>query len=100
MVEDNNDEARASENEDIKRRAENLDKMEEIYDKILEDKEKGLTTRCTEVLDGIDVDDSKPYFRMTSTAVMNDDEIEELKRQELESAMEQLESFGSNWHTF
>ena len=36
MVEDNNDEARASENEDIKRRAENLDKMEEIYDKLLE----------------------------------------------------------------
>jgi len=38
--------------------------MEEIYDKILESKAGG--QHGTGVLDKIDVDDTKPYFRMTS----------------------------------
>jgi len=40
IVEENNETDRGSENSVIRRRAENLDKMEEIYDRLLEDRKK------------------------------------------------------------
>ena len=51
--------------------------MEEIYDRLLEAKKtKNESARCLNVLDKIDIDDDRPYFRMTSSVMIDDKEIE------------------------
>ena len=63
VVEVHNDENRECENYDKKRRALNMDKLEEIYDHIVDAKRDGLENKC---LDKVDVKDTKPYYRATS----------------------------------
>jgi hypothetical protein len=70
VVEENNDTARESHNGVVRRRAENLDKMEEIYDRLLEERTKSKKDNLLDKvmdddeIDKIDIDDKKPYFRM------------------------------------
>jgi len=62
-VEEHNDENRDSENFDKKRRALNMDKLEEIYDQIYISKRDNKLNRMWE---GIDIKDTRPYYRVTS----------------------------------
>ena len=70
VVEEKNDEARERGNAVVRRRAENLDKMEEIYDRLLEERKKARKDNLLDMvidddeIDKIDIDDKKPYFRM------------------------------------
>jgi len=63
LVETHNDENRDSENFDKKRRALNMDKLEEIYDQIYTSKRDKKPNKMWE---GVDVKDTRPYYRVTS----------------------------------
>jgi len=63
LVETHNDENRDSENFDKKRRALNMDKLEEIYDQIYIAKRDN---KPNKMFEGIDIKDTRPYYRVTS----------------------------------
>ena len=63
QLETKNEEDRNSSDKEKRQRAENIDKIEEIYDKIID---KKYNSQEKDVFDSVKVDDKSTYFRITS----------------------------------
>ena len=76
-----------------------MDKLEEIYDQIYTSKRDKKPNKMWE---GVDVKDTRPYYRVTSN--IEGQELtkaeKDAQKEEIELAVEEIKCFGSNEHFF